>query len=148
MQPLPSLSRIDNDLVCAHMESAWQGYKTTMDPVCAPLASTIKPTWMCQEYLTLLEAYIHDRDNTAINIESPTIEIAPPQRGEKRSYQVANSASPQTGEKRPYQVAYVASPQHGPKRTYEDADLASPVGLQTTTPSVEAKSLRVGAKAS
>ena len=68
LQPLPSLSRIDNDLVCAHMESAWQSYKTTMDPVCAPLASTIKPTWMCQEYLTLLQAYIHDRDKTAINI--------------------------------------------------------------------------------
>ena len=101
---------------------------------------------MCQKYLTLLEAYIHDRDNTAINIESPTIEIASPQRGEKRSYQDANSASPQTGERRPYQAAYVASPQHGLKRTYQDADLASPVGLQTTTSSMGARCPRVGEK--
>ena len=91
----------------------------------------------------MLQAYIHDRDNTAVNIESPTIEIASPQRGEKRSYQVANSASPQTGEKRPYQVSYVASPQPGPKRTYEDADLASPVGLQTTTSSMGANLLEL-----
>ena len=50
------------------MESAWQRYVASLDLVCAPLALTIKTTWMCQEYLTLLQAYLHDRDKTAIDI--------------------------------------------------------------------------------
>ena len=100
-------------------------------------------TWMCHEYVTMLLAYIHDCDKTAINIESSTFEFASPQRGGKRDYGVANASSPQRGEKRPCQDASAASPQCGGKKTYPFANAASPVGSQTTTSSMGANSPRV-----
>ena len=111
------------------MESAWQCYVASLDLVCAPLALTIKQTWMSQEYVTMLQAYIHDRDKTAINIESSTFEVASPQRGKKRNYRDVNDASPQRGGKRLRRDANAASLQCGEQKDRSVCQCCLPSGI-------------------